>query len=624
MRQMHINLSAGREYSSNDNGNEKSDNKNKRKIMNYHPFVIPFCTGTVFLFSVIILLFIKWVRSLSKNQKKAVRRNIISLRTLKAIWEAIRECLLHRNIFKTNPVLGYMHFSLAFGWFLLIVVGKIETVYYSRTFWDEPWLAIFFRYFENPSVVFAGKYFFNFVMDFLLAFILSGLLLAFTKRFYSGIVGMKRTTKHSLIDKMTLVSLWCIFPFRLLAESVSAGIKHNGGFLTQWIGNALSFLPLENLELPLWWIYSFALCFFFIGMPFTRYMHIFTEILLIFLRKWGVTEEKIKTAYTDIELYACSRCGMCIDVCPLNTELNVKNIQSVYFIRDARYKHLKNETADNCLMCDRCVSACPVGIKSTKIREIFRKKENFEDKKYYSFIGGSPAETTPDVIYFAGCMSKLTPNTIESMKKIFKTAGESYWFMDEEKSLCCGRPLLQQGYQKQAADLQQKNAELIRQSKAKTLVTSCAICYQSFVKEYSLDIEILHHTQYISRLMRQGKLQLEKSEMNVVYHDPCELGRGCGIYDEPRQILEAVANVLITKNERKDSLCCGYNLGNTALELDRQMKIRNTALENLTGNNPDIIITACPMCKRAFSHATKHKVEDIAELVAEKLNIFGA
>lgn len=587
--------------------------------MNYHPFVIPFCAGTVFLFGVIIFLFIKWIRSLSKNQKKTVRKNIISVKTLKAIWETIRECLFHRNIFTTNPILGYMHFSLAFGWFLLIVIGKIETISYSKTFWDEPWLAIFFRYFENPSVVFPGKYFFNFVMDFLLVFVLSGLLLAFIKRFYSKIVGMKRTTKHNLIDKMTLASLWCIFPFRLLAESVSAGIKHNGGFLTQWIGNALFSLPLKNPELPLWWIYSFALCFFFIGLPFTRYMHIFTEILLVFLRKWGVMEEKVKTGYTDIELNACSRCGICIDVCPLNTELNIKDIQSIYFIRDARYKHLKNKIIDNCLMCNRCVSACPVGIESTKIREIYRKKGNFEDKEYYSFVNEKVIETTPDVIYFAGCMSRLTPNTIESMKKIFDTVGESYWFLDKEKSLCCGRPLLQQGYQKQAADLQKKNAELIRQSKAKILITSCAICYQSFTKEYDLGIEILHHTQYINRLMRQGKLQLEKSDINVVYHDPCELGRGCGIYNEPRQILEMAANVLTAENERENSLCCGYNLGNTVLELDQQMKIRDNALENLIEGNPDIIITACPMCKRVFSHGTKYKIEDIAELVVKRM-----
>ena len=88
-----------------------------------------------------------------------------------------------------------MHFSLACGWFLLIVVGKIETTFYSGTFWDEAWLAIFFRYFENPEITFIGKYAFNFVMDLLLLFVLSGLFIAIVKRFRSKIMGMKRDRK---------------------------------------------------------------------------------------------------------------------------------------------------------------------------------------------------------------------------------------------------------------------------------------------------------------------------------------------------------------------------------------------------------------------------------------------
>ena len=587
--------------------------------MNYHPFILPFGIGAISLFGMLFFLFTKWVLSLSKNQKAILKRNIFSFRILKAVWEAIRECLFHRNIFKTNPILGYMHFSLACGWLLLIVVGKIETTFYSGTFWDEAWLAIFFRYFENPEVTFTGKYAFNFVMDLLLLFVLSGLFIAVVKRFYSKITGMKRTTKHSWYDRITLISLWCIFPLRLTAESISAGIKHNGGFLTQSLGDALSVFPLESLELPFWWGYSFALCFFFIGMPFTRYMHIFTEVLLICLRKWGITEERTHTGYTDIELNACSRCGICIDVCPIHSELDINTIQSVYFIRDARYKKLTDDTANNCLMCNRCVTACPVGIESTKIREIYRKKNNVEAKQYYGYISEKHTDAQPKIIYFAGCMSHLTPNTIESMKKIFEAAKQSYWFMDEDKSICCGRPLLQQGYQEQAAELQQKNTELIRQSGAKRLVTSCAICYQSFKKEYDLDIEILHHTEYIHELMQKGLLQLNKSEIKAVYHDPCELGRGCGIYDIPRKVIETVAHLSAAKQEKEKSICCGYNLGNTTLELDQQMKIRNAALENMVAENPDVIVTACPLCKHAFSHGTKQNVEDISELVAHMI-----
>jgi len=205
------------------------------------------------------------------------------------------------------------------------------------------------------------------------------------------------------------------------------------------------------------------------------------------------------------------------------------------------------------------------------------------------------------------------------MKKIFETANQSYWFMDEDKSLCCGRPLLQQGYQKQATELQQKNTEQIRQSGAKRLVTSCAICYQSFKKEYNLEVEILHHTEYIHELMQKGLLRLSKSELKAVYHDPCELGRGCGIYDAPRKVIETVAHLSAIKQEKEKSICCGYNLGNTTLELNQQIKIRNAALENMIKENPDVIVTACPLCKRAFSHGTKQKVEDISELVAQMI-----
>lgn len=587
---------------------------------NFHPFVLPFTIGTIILFVILIGQFVKWLLKMDKSQQIIALKNIISFKTIKAIWEAIRECLFHRNIFRTNPVLGYMHLSFAFGWFLLIVIGKIETTFYSGTFWDEFWLAIFFRFFEDTSVTFFGSEIFTQIMDACLLFVLSGIVLAIIKRFYSKIYGMKKTTKHTLVDKIALTSLWCIFPLRLLAESVTAGIKHNGGFLTQSLGNMLSGLPLEQLLMPFWWLYSIALCLFFIFMPFTRYMHIFTEVLLVFLRKWGVTENNKKTGYTDIELNACSRCGICIDVCPLNTEANINNVQSVYFIKNTRYGTLTSEIANNCLMCGRCVQACPVGIESTQIRQIMRKKEWFNNKDYYQYIPDeNHINENEEVIYFAGCMSHLTTSIPMAMKNIFTAANVKYWYMDENETICCGRPLLQQGLDKQAETLKQKNKEKILSSGIHTLVTSCPICYKSFTEEYNLPIEVLHHTQYIDRLIKQGKLKVNRSDIKVTYHDPCELGRVCKIYEEPRNILQAISELMSVKMEKENSLCCGYNLGNTQLELSDQMKIRNATIDNLTAPKPDVIITACPMCKRALQHGNNYPIEDISELVCKQL-----
>ncbi|MBO4561719.1 MAG: (Fe-S)-binding protein, partial [Bacteroidaceae bacterium] len=83
-------------------------------------------------------------------------------------------------------------------------------------------------------------------------------------------------------------------------------------------------------------LYSLMLGVFFVTMPFTRYMHIFTELLLIYFRKIGVREEAGKTGYTYFELNACSRCGVCITGCPLDSVLENHEIQSVYLIRSLR------------------------------------------------------------------------------------------------------------------------------------------------------------------------------------------------------------------------------------------------------------------------------------------------
>ncbi len=110
----------------------------------------------------------------------------------------------------------------------------------------QPYKAIFFKFFnpDHGQTPFEAGY--AFLMDFLLAFILSGLLLAIIKRFASGVVGMKKTTKLKTLDKVALTSLWLIFPSRLLAESLTSGAYGTGSFLTGTLGSWLaSFLPAQ-------------------------------------------------------------------------------------------------------------------------------------------------------------------------------------------------------------------------------------------------------------------------------------------------------------------------------------------------------------------------------------------
>ncbi|MCL1849811.1 MAG: (Fe-S)-binding protein [Bacteroidetes bacterium] len=592
----------------------------------FNPFIIPFCIGVLILFAICFIKWVKWIRHFDRLQRTLLRKNILSWKLIPAIWEMIMEVLFHRKVFKNKFLLGYMHASIALGWFLLIVVGALEAT--TAIEGSHPlWVPIFFRYFGKELPQFKGEMLFNHLMDLLLCFVLSGIIVAMVKRIYSKIVGMKKRAKHVLFDKFTMIVLWLIFPLRLIAESVTANRAHNGGFLTENFGKLINYIfPTVSantfwyLETTWWLFYSLALGIFFVSLPFSRYMHILTEPFLIYFRNLGLREDNKPTGFTKFELSACSRCGICIDNCPLNKELKLPDVQSIYLLREIRYKRLKEEIANNCLMCDRCVTDCPVGLELTKIRRQTRYKKELDTSGNYKYVDTiQPFNAIGRVAYYSGCMSHLTPGIVTAMKNIFEVAGQKYWHIDTEKTICCGRPLQQQGFEQQAKELRRKNTALIRESNANLLITSCPICYQTFKKDYKLTIPVIHHTEYIDKCIKEKKINIKKQEIKVAYHDPCELGRGCGIYKAPRNVLKQTVKLLSLSNEKEKSFCCGFNLGNTAIDSEDQKKIRDAALQNLLKKNPDMIATACPMCKKAFMYGTDLQVKDVAEIINENI-----
>lgn len=210
-------------------------------------FILPFTTGLLFIVSFLIIIVGVWISELSKIDKSRIWANIFTTKTLLAIHETFMESLLHRKIFRKNPVLGYMHMSLAFGWFLLIVVGHLEAWQHYQSFGVPVYKAIFMRYFvTQPTITLGGKILAA-TMDLLLVFVLSGVMLAYYKRFNSKTFGMKKTTQLKTGDRIALTALWFIFPLRFVAECVSAGIHHNGSIISQPTGNFLaSVLPFNQ------------------------------------------------------------------------------------------------------------------------------------------------------------------------------------------------------------------------------------------------------------------------------------------------------------------------------------------------------------------------------------------
>lgn len=652
----------------------------------YSNFVIPFVVGISFM---LIWLTVGLIRLLAKIPADDRRRFWKSLITpkiaLKNIKDLFCDCLFHTKIWKRKPLLGYMHSSIAFGWFMLIVLGHIEVALFvpKHLAWTDGGLfyPIFYRFFVwiNPGHVTLRGWFFFFLMDFFLLYVLTGVGMAIFKRFRSIVLGMRHTTKPSLADRVALYSLWMIFPLRLLAESFTADLS-GGSFLTVPVNHLWHWIFGDKLFfMPVWWAYSICLGLFFAAMPFSRYMHILTEVLWILLRNAGIQPRHPRKGVAEAEIYACSSCGLCLDACPMNVQKKNLKYSSVYFIRFLRRHNEKkiNAIADKCLMCDKCHALCPVGVDAPALRRAQRATVNNSLPYDYSYLmetslgsnsssvstcvaanacsitAGSvastrtatahasltdpspsltkPVEVTTNiqktsedwkVMYFAGCMTHLTPRIIKSVEKVFKSAGVNYTFADRDGGICCGRPLMLAGKTNAAYETISANRRMILGSGCRTLVLSCPICYKIFKDEYALDgIEVLHYTQFIKHLVDEGKLKLTAGDERIVYHDPCELGRGCGVYKEPREVLAQAGTLVKATKEGDESICCGGSLGSLTLDTRDRSKITESSVANLLANNPQTIVTACPLCLKTFSESVPEtvKVQDFAETVSRHL-----
>ena len=596
----------------------------------FDPFVIPFLIGMAFVLVYCIIGAIRLILQLDAEDKK---RFFISLITPKTIWKNLKDlflnCLIHVKLWKRNRMLGFMHSSIAFGWFMLILLGHIECFIYMPHRVKLFYYPIFFNYFvaENETTIGGSVIFF--LMDFFLLLVLTGIVLAIIKRVRSRIFGMRRTTKPSLLDRVGLYSLWLIFPLRLIAESFTAHIS-GGSFLTIPMNMMFkAFLGDQMNMRPTWWAYSICLCIFMCVLPFTRYMHIPAEMLLIPFRNAGLTIKHARRGFAKAQVYSCPNCGVCIDACPMSVKkANIKDT-TVYLNRNIRRGNEKRieEISDKCLLCGKCTAVCQVGVDGPQMRIAQRSIRNYGLEQDYSGIDITPfkeavaAEASPDrVLYFAGSMTALTPAISRAMESVFRKAGVDYAFMDKDGGLCCGRPILMAGRFGQARQIIRKNKEIIKASGASTLVLSCPICYKVFREHYKLEgIRVVHHTEYMLELVKAGRLSPDAGSDVLVYHDPCELGRGSGIYEQPRELLRHTGELVEAEQNRDMSICCGGSLGSLTLGFDKREDLTRNALRNLKAGNPETIVTACPLCKTTFAMYSDIPVEDIAETVNKHL-----
>jgi Fe-S oxidoreductase len=268
-----------------------------------------------------------------------------------------------------------------------------------------------------------------------------------------------------------------------------------------------------------------------------------------------------------------------------------------------------------------------------------------------------------DVLYHVGCLSsydreaqKLARATV----KILQKAGVNFGIAGENES-CCGGRAYQMGYKEDFLNQAKKNMEMIRKAGVKTLVTSCADGYGAFKVLYDKfnlkgDLEVLHITEYIDRLVKESKLKpTKKVNMKVTYHDPCYLGRlgepwihwegrkipgimrrfdppkelrrgANGIYEPPRNVLKSIPGIKLSEMDRikEYAWCCGAGGGvnESNPEFARWTAAQRIDEAGMTG--AEAIVTACPWCIKTLNDAIKENgsrlhVYDIVELVEKAI-----
>lgn len=215
----------------------------------------------------------------------------------------------------------------------------------------------------------------------------------------------------------------------------------------------------------------------------------------------------------------------------------------------------------------------------------------------------------------------------ENYEKIIRKCGIDFIKL-KDLEVCCGSPVLNAGYSTDFKDLVHKNYKTFKEHRVKKIITPCPACFKTFKMEYpkfleNFDIEVEHVTQTIANAIKNGKLKTKESNkpIKVTYHDPCHLGRYCGVYEEPRDILKALGYEIVEmKFNKKNSWCCGGGGGLKANYPELSEEIAKERIKQALETKTQILITTCPLCYSCLKEVTeknnsKMKVEELSELV---------
>jgi Fe-S oxidoreductase len=379
-----------------------------------------------------------------------------------------------------------------------------------------------------------------------------------------------------------------------------------------------------------------------------------------------------------VDVMSCTECGRCQDVCPAyNTGKELSPKLLIMALRDqvladgpkalasksAKLQPLvPNAITDNvvwdCVTCGACVRECPVGIEHIDHIVDLRRNLVMVESRFPEEAGSmlrdidrasnpwgraqgdraqwaqgldvrvlQPGEPPPDVLFWVGCapsFDERAKKSAISTAKLLKEAGVDFAILGPRET-CTGDPARRMGdeytFQKQA----QQNVATLNEAKVTKIITTCPHCFNTIGSEYA-DFggryEVVHHTEFLAELVREGKLKTLAGERKITYHDSCYLARHNDVIGQPRELVAASGHAVEMPRNRERTFCCGAGGARMFMEEKRGRPINEERVREAAGTGADTLAVACPFCTVMLDDGVREtgaklQVIDLATLLAE-------
>jgi Fe-S oxidoreductase len=324
------------------------------------------------------------------------------------------------------------------------------------------------------------------------------------------------------------------------------------------------------------------------------------------------------------ELDICIRCSYCFEDCPVFKELGWESSSARAKILYA-YGLLHGELEPSefmarrvfdCTLCRVCKAKCSAKVNIPEIVQACRAdlvEEGFylpEQKQMVENIGktgnifGDEEAELPvqegEVPFFVGCQYLARPNRTKGWIRLLEKLGVKPRIGEE---ICCGFPLKALGHRDK---LEKHQKEFRKRFPHKEAITLCPTCAAFLKEDYGIDAK--HVVSVV--LDRLNGIKPRGEGRKVTYHDPCDLGRSLGVFEEPREILSKLGTELVEMKGNRDlSNCCGGGGGMLVSDIAVSDRIAEKRVKEAVDTGAELLVTACPTCEQVLNKASARLAE---------------